>query len=76
MEKLRQHAEREAHKLIVQAKERELLPKAIINAVYDDAEREVRRLGRRSHGPPLWRVIMPRAAVTRPSAPSPVCGSS
>lgn len=47
MERLRAQAERQAHQLVVQARERELLPRALIKEVYDKAEQDVRRqLGR------------------------------
>ena len=42
MRKLRSQAEKQVHQLVVQARERELLPRAIIKEVYDEAERGVR----------------------------------
>jgi hypothetical protein len=44
--KLIAEAEQEAQKVVREIKERNLLPKAIIKAAYDEAEREARRLGR------------------------------
>ena len=47
MRKLSVQAEKQAHQLAVQARERQLLPRAIIKEVYDQAEQDVRRqLGR------------------------------
>jgi len=45
LRKLRKQAERRAHQLVVDARERELLPRALIKEVYDQAERDVRRRG-------------------------------
>jgi hypothetical protein len=47
MSTLRAQAEKQAHQLAMQARERQLLPRALIKEVYDKAERDVRRqLGR------------------------------
>jgi hypothetical protein len=47
MRKLRAQAEKQAHQLAVEARERELLPRALIKEVYDQAEQDVRlQLGR------------------------------
>ena len=40
--KARRRAEKEARKLLVEAREREQLPRALIKEVYDQAERQVR----------------------------------
>ncbi len=42
MAKLRVKARAEAHRQMVEAKEQTLLPRAIIEAIYDEAERRVR----------------------------------
>jgi hypothetical protein len=47
MSKLRKQAEKQAHQLVVQALERELLPRALIKEVYDRAQQDVRRQLRR-----------------------------
>jgi hypothetical protein len=44
MRNLRKQAQEEAHKLVMQAKERTLLPEAILKEVYDQTEWDVRRL--------------------------------
>lgn len=41
--KLRKQAEEQARLLVVEARKREILPQAILKAVYDEAERNVRR---------------------------------
>jgi hypothetical protein len=46
MAKLRKRAEKQAHQLMVKARESTVLPRAIIKEVYDQAERDTRRLGR------------------------------
>ncbi len=46
MAKLRKRAEKQAHQLMVKARESTVLPRAIIKEVYDQAERDARRVGR------------------------------
>ncbi|MGB8098963.1 MAG: hypothetical protein WCF17_17525, partial [Terracidiphilus sp.] len=43
--KARRRAEKEARKLMVEAREREQLPRALIKEVYDKAERDVKARG-------------------------------
>ncbi len=49
MSKLRKQAEEKAHQLMVEARERDLLPRAIIKMAYDEAERQTKRTDR-GHG--------------------------
>lgn len=46
IKKLRAEAEQKAHQLMVEARERELLPKAIIKMAYDEAERQSKQTDR------------------------------
>ncbi len=49
MRGLRAQAEQKAHQLMVEARERDLLPRAIIKMAYDEAERQTKRTDR-GHG--------------------------
>lgn len=50
MRDLRKEAERRAHQLVMEAKKRDLLPQAILKAIYDETERDIRRNADRGHG--------------------------